>query len=284
MQRLSFLFFFALWLASCAAPGGGAPATPALSQAAGPTATLTPAPTLTFTLQPTATPTETPETTATATPEPVLYCSDRIPGCYFLGSEIARIFARMTVTCFENGGECYPPVENCTVLPSKVVHVPVENFATAWESEVNGNPAYKDLLNSKLYDPAKQYCFVDEGIAQLVRNAGNAEYTANKACLDNEKVPCDVALLFFKSGYVVCGGDCQGLDTGAYPTGNNFWVFAVWTDKPLPEMDLESVMNGKPTAGPWFIFAHVFVSSTVGFNYYNENPPLDIRIGYIYPE
>jgi hypothetical protein len=92
MQRLSFLFFFALWLTSCGAPGGGAPATHALSGTKGPTATLTPAPTLTFTLQPTstriATPTETPvfspppETTVTA----IELSSEQLAEKKFVGS------------------------------------------------------------------------------------------------------------------------------------------------------------------------------------------------------
>jgi hypothetical protein len=239
------------------------PLTPTVASTATPTSTVTA--------------TATPTPTITATPEPVLYCADKIPGCYFLGNEIARIFARMTVTCFENGGECYPPVEDCTVLPSKVVHVPVENFATAWESEVNGNPAYKDLLNSKLYDNTKQYCFVDEGIAQLVRDAGNVEYTANKACLDNEKVPCDVILRFGKFDYVACGEDCQGLLPGAYLTENNFGVIAAWVAEPLPEIDLENVMTGELTANMSFSFAYVFVSSATGFSD-NANPPADIYI------
>lgn len=254
-------------MSSCATPVAVSTPTPI------DTPTSTPTPTMTPTSSPTTTP------TVTATPEPVLYCTDKIPGCYFLGSEIARIFARMTVACFENGGECYPPVEECTVLPPRVVHVPVEDFAAAWEAEVNGNSAYKDLLDSRLYDTTKQYCFVDEGIAQSVQDAGNVEYKANKACLDNEKVPCDVALLFFFDP-VACGIDCLGFLPGAFLTENRFLLFAVWTDKPLPEIVLESALKGESTSDSYsLVFAYVFLSSAAGFNSNNENPPSDIYIG-----
>jgi hypothetical protein len=125
MQRLSFLFFFALWLTSCGAPGGGAPATHALSGTKGPTATLTPAPTLTFTLQPTstriATPTETPvfspppETTITA----IELSSEQLAEKKFVGSgfelktEFQGIPVDLTVVTSKGNLQQYHQTRGC---------------------------------------------------------------------------------------------------------------------------------------------------------------------------
>ena len=236
-----------------------------------PTKTATLEPTLTLTPEPTLTPTLTP------TPEPVLWCSDVIEGCYFLGNEIARIFAVMTLPCFENGGECYPPVEECNLIPPSVVHILVEDFAQAWKSEVEGNPKYV-LLNPDLYDSKTEYCFVDEGVAQMIRDSGNDEYVAMKSCLDNEKMPCDIALSFWKVDCEIRPLECSIFLDGAYLTDKNYFVNAVWLDTTdTSDVELTKLLNGEPSeyAGA-YRFAYVLLSTSIGFSVNNDNPPADI--------
>jgi hypothetical protein len=267
---LALLVVVIVMMSSCAAPVAVSTPTPIDTPTKIPTSTTTPIST------PTITPTPTASLTLTETPtaEPALYCSDKIQGCYFIGSEISSFFALMTFPCFENGGSCYPPVDDCSLLSPRVVHVEITDLALAWESEVKGNPLYKDVLNPKLYDPLKHYCFVDEGIAQLARDAGSTEYVSNKSCLNNEKVPCDVVLRFYKIDYVACGL-CKVSGLKAFFTEKNFLLGATWASDPIPEMDLMKVMNGEAVRDvSIFEFAYVFVSSAAGFD--NKNPPLGI--------
>lgn len=160
-----------------------------------PTETVTLEPTFTPTIEPT--PTELPTPTVTPTPEPILWCSDVIENCYFIGSEFAELFAVTTLPCFEHGGECYPPIEVCDSLPPSVPHVLVEDWAEAWEQEVTGNSKYS-LLDPDLYDPEIEYCFVDENVAQIIRDLGNESFQAQKLCLNDDSLPCNLIILLSK--------------------------------------------------------------------------------------
>jgi hypothetical protein len=235
----------------------------------------TPTPTLEPTQEPTLTPTNTP--TITPTPEPVLWCSDVIENCYFIGSEIARIFAVMTLPCFELGEECYPPVEECSNIPSSVVHVLVEDWAVAWEEEVTGNPNY-NILEPDLYDPETQYCFVDEGIAQMIRDSGSVGYQANKSCLDNDDMPCDIVLQLTRIYCDLNPSYCTIFKEGAYLTYSSFVAHAKWADftnaidTELQKTLYDGLLDYPDALGLF----RVYTSTAVGFNELNENPPADI--------
>lgn len=240
-----------------------------------PTETVILEPTLTPTIEPT--PTELPTPTVTPTPEPVLWCSDVIENCYFIGSEIARIFAVMTLPCFVSGGECYPPVEDCSKIPPSVVHVLVEDWAEAWEQEVSGNLEYI-LLDSNLYDPEIEYCFVDESIAYMIRDFGNEDYQANKSCLDNADMPCDIVLQIGKIDCSIEPLYCTVFLDGAYLTEKNFVVSAEWLNHiDVINTELPEILEGwlAEYQEYWVLF-RVYTSTGVGFEVTNKNPPADI--------
>ena len=245
--------------------------------------TSTSAPIKTATLEPTSTPTVEPTPTltptATPTPEPVLWCSDVIDDCYFLGNEIARIFAVTTLPCFENGGECYPPVEDCSLIPPSVIHILVEDFAQAWKLEVEANPEYV-LLNPDLYDSETEYCFVDEGVAQMIRDAGKIDYNANKSCLDNDSMPCDVKLGFWKiTDLDACGLECTVLLPGAYLNQKSFFVVGTWVIEDNFPIELSHALIGEDTMySDFFNFAYIYVSTTAGFDENIIAPPADIMM------
>jgi len=267
----TFVLIFIILMSGCAPPVAETQV-PVTETKELPTEAPTLQPTPTQKMEPTSTPTDMP--TPTPTPEPILWCEDIIEGCYFIGSEIARIFAFMTKPCFDLGGECYPPVEECSSIPPSVVHVRVEDWAKAWEAEVKDNPEYS-LLDPNLYDSQTQYCFVDEGIASMVRETGLEDFQANKSCLDNENMPCDVYLLYRKI-------DCEQKEDNndlicehnLLISESEFVVDARWVINGIVEMSLKDALLGNPVEPHWFryFFGYVLTSEVVGFDPYKVPP------------
>jgi len=267
------LFMILFTLSSCATPvvviKGSSTETILLTDemAPVPTKTATLEPTFTPTIEPT--PTEIPTLTPTPTPEPVLWCSDVIEDCYFIGSEIARIFTVITLPCFELGGECYAPVEDCSKIPPSVVHVLVEDFAVAWEEEVTGNPEYS-LLDPNLYDLETEYCFVDEGIVKDIRDVGNEEFRAHKFCLDSDDMPCDALLLFMK-------GVLHPVEIYRSLTLTNDNYSLIVLDRPLtfPPPIEEITWGGDTTSSKedWFYLSvnlHIFASAAANSDVFKD--------------
>lgn len=267
----TFVLIFIILMSGCAAPVSETQV-PVTETKELPTKTEKP------TLEPTSTqkvePTPTDIPTPTATSEPILWCDDVIEGCYFKGDEMARIFAFMTKPCFDLGGECFPPVMACDMLPPSVVHVLVDDFASAWEAEINGNPDYA-LLDPNLYNSQTEYCFVDEGIASMVRETGLEDFQANKSCLDNENMPCDVYLLYRKI-------DCEQKEDNndlicehnLLISESEFVVDARWVINGIVEMSLKDALLGNPVEPHWFryFFGYVLTSEVVGFDPYKVPP------------
>lgn len=270
----TFVLIFIILMSGCAAPVSETQV-PVTETKELPTKTEKPTlePTSTQKVEPT--PTEIP--TPTATSEPILWCDDVIEGCYFKGDEIARLFAFLTKTCFDLGGECFPPVMECDMLPRSVVHVLVDDFASAWEAEINGNPDYA-LLDPNLYDSQTEYCFVDEWVGMTMRESGLEDFQANKSCLDNENMPCDIVLHFARTICTVYDNYCNAHPENAYFTDKKFLVIAMLKSTGGRTFLFESLDGETFDLIPLADYFIIYTSTSAGFDFDKFLAPFGIPL------